>query len=186
MTTKAGARAAVTGVLSGAGGPIAGASVCVWVREIADGAAKTFDGSALTDAKGRFRYALPTGPSQTIWVTSADNSKVTARLHLYVHANVELRPAHSTLRDGQTLALGGHLSKPMPRSGAIVVLQVWRGYWYSFEVVHSNAQGAFEGSWRFVNTSGSVDYKMRAVLEAQPSYPYMTSSSHVVVIHVAG
>ncbi|MGH2869443.1 MAG: ricin-type beta-trefoil lectin domain protein [Solirubrobacteraceae bacterium] len=189
LTTRLSQRVIITGTLkAGDGAPVAGAPVCVVARADQPGASQSVYAIVSTDATGRFSYALPAGPSRSIWLVGDGSSgAISSQVQVRVRARVSLGPAAPRVRNHETLVLRGRVPAPIPPGGVLVVAQVWRGsFWQPFAFVHSRPDGSFSTKWHFTNTPSTTDYRMRVVAAEQASYPYATGRSRTVVVHVTG
>src|SRR5207237_786615 len=93
------------------------------------------------------------------------------------HAHVTLRVSRSRLRNGEVLTMRGRIPTPIPSTGAIVLLQGWKGgKWVLFgELSRARRNGRFSRGYRFEYTSGVQHYRLRALVPRQYGYPYATS-----------
>jgi hypothetical protein len=187
-TVRHGRNAAIAGTLTdAAGGPVAGAPVCIVARTRATGSAPYVAGSVQTDSVGGFTAVLPAGPSRRIELVSRSPLGVgVASLLLAVRPHVTLRAGRTHLRNHQALVMHGALSRPVPSLGAVVLLQVRRGgRWQTFEATRSSAKGRFAARYRFEHTSSRATYRMRAEVPQQSSYGYATGWSRAIAVRVA-
>jgi hypothetical protein len=108
-----------------------------------------------------------------------DTVHVTVRVPVRVHVN------RFHLRNGHTMTWSGHLPHPVP-SGLLAVMQVWRGYWQTFEQIHVERSGDWSGSYRFQFTSGVQVYEFRLLVPRQSGYPYAQGHSRAFKVSVVG
>ena len=191
LELRHGKRATSSGRLTTSQGvPIAEASLVV------DGQARSGGpfarvGTAKTDAQGRFRFAIPAGPSRTVRYRYEGTNTVRAAeaaLSTKVRAAARLKVDRRRLRNGQAVRFSGRLlGKPIPVEGKLVALQakVGRG-WRTFANPRANAKGVFKHRYRFTATTGVRRYAFRAVVAREAAYPYEAGRSPVVRVTVRG
>jgi hypothetical protein len=186
-----GKRAPSSGRLGTAqGAPIANAPIAV------DGQARSGGpfvklGVVRTDARGNFRFTVPSGPSRTIRYRYEGTNVVqsaAAQLTTKVNAAARLKVDRRRLRNGQAVRFTGRLlGKPIPKVGKLVALQakVGRG-WRTFATPRANKKGIFKHRYRFTATTGKRRYKFRAVVEREDAYPYEAGVSRIAQVIVRG
>jgi hypothetical protein len=176
-------RGAVTGA-SGAG--VAGVGVCLVGQDDIAGAPMRLLGSTVTGAGGTFTLPVPAGPSRTLWAVGDGTATVlSSTLHVYGRTRVTVRVNRRHLRNGQWLVLRGSVPGPIPAGGVLMAIEVWRGnYWETFRNVRTGARGRYKARYHFQFTTAPTPYRMRVVVPAQPSYPYLGAASRSIVIHV--
>ncbi len=144
-----------------------------------------------TGADGRFTVRVPRGvSSRTIRLAYRAHlgdalPAVTRTLGLTVRAGVKLRVSPPRTSVGHSIHFTGTLAgRPIPRDGKQVVLEARSpgGSWIEFDVVRTNRKGRYRDSYTF-KFPGPVDYRFRAVSEAEADYPYATGASNVVRVH---
>jgi 5-hydroxyisourate hydrolase-like protein (transthyretin family) len=184
LTTSYGKRVRLTGrLVTPAGGPVAGASLCLVTQEGRADAPLRQAGSVTTNADGRFSYVVGKGPSRRItFVHRVAEGAVVGSAVLRVRAPVRLSGSRRSLRNGDTLKLRGRLgAPPYPARGALVELQAKRtSGWQTFGTTRTDRSGRFRYDYTFTRTVGATVYKMRARVPEQPSYPYATGGSRTV------
>ncbi|MDW5597416.1 carboxypeptidase-like regulatory domain-containing protein [Conexibacter stalactiti] len=190
VTTPYGRRVRVTGRLTTpSGAPVAGVPLCAVSQDAIANAPLRQIGSVTTDGDGRFSLVVAKGPSRRItFVHRVADGAVADSVVVRARARVELRGAHRSLRNGDTLRLRGRLGAgPYPASGALVELQTKRtGGWQTFGTTRTDRSGRFDYDYTFTRTVGTQKYVMRARVAQQPSYPYATGGSKPVRIFVYG
>lgn len=191
LKLRYGRRSASSGRLTTArGAPIAGAHVVVDGQARSGGAFARI-GTARTDAQGKFRFAIPAGPSRTIRYRYEGTDTVlpaSAALTTKVAAAARLKVDRRRLRNGQAVRFSGRLlGGPVPAAGKLVALQakVGRG-WRTFATPRANAKGIFRHRYRFLATTGLRHYEFRAVVAREAAYPYEKGVSPVVRVTVRG
>ncbi len=174
-----------------AGHAIAGALIDVSLVPTAAGAAPLMLPGAHTDAAGRFTLALPRGvPSGAVRLGYrshlGDTVPVATRtLALSVRAGVLLHVSPTVSAAGHTIHFSGRLQGgPVPAGGKQLVLEARSrgGHWIEFDVVRSDAHGAFHASYRF-RFPGPIAYGFRVLCGYEADYPYLAGASNVVVVH---
>jgi hypothetical protein len=182
-----GARRRVHGRLVTADGkPVPGVGFCVGEQRSERGPVRPV-GLVVSDAHGRFGYTIGRGPSRRFWfVHSAGGSSTASSVVLRVRAPVRLGASSRSLRNGQSLVLRGRLRGVRGRS-LLVEIQVWQnGRWETKDTRRTGRGGRFRWSYRFVRTFGTLTYRFRARVSAQPGLPFSTGASRVVGVRVSG
>ena len=188
LTSAYGRAHAVIGRLTGPGGlPIAGARIDVSSTPAYAGARAAALASPLTGPEGRFELQLPADiSSRTLRFAYSDASDsppvVTRTLTLRVRAALTLRVAPRSASVGRSIYFSGRLrGAPVPKGGKLLVLEARSpgGPWLEFDVIRSEAHGAYHASYRF-KFPGPAYYQFRVLCEAEADYPFATGSSSVV------
>lgn len=173
------------------GAPIAGARIDCTTTPSYQGAHASGGACARTDALGRFTIGVGRGAgSRTIVLAYRAHlgdtlPAATRTLGLGVRAGVRLRVSPHVTSVGHTIHFTGRLlGGPIPRGGKQVLLEARSpgGPWIEFDVVRSDRRGRYRDSYTF-KFPGPVDYRFRAVCEAEADYPYATGPSNVVRVH---
>jgi 5-hydroxyisourate hydrolase-like protein (transthyretin family) len=188
VTVGYGERVRIVGRLTRTDGtPVAGAPMCVAEKRVGQ-ASRNVSTGPTTDADGRFSYRLERGPSRAVWIVHRVSGAAAAkRLKLAVRPRVSFRPAGRSLRNGDRLSFRGRISGPVPKRGVLVQIQVDRGdHWQTFTSGRANSRGRFTASYRFSRTLGVANYRLRAHVPGQGSYPYAAGSSRPAVVRVDG
>jgi len=186
-----GRRASIDGLLASASGePIARAHVAVLER------VRTASGwRALTelrsDARGRFSFGVPPGPSRSIRFTWGGTPLVkpaTGELTMLVPATSAIAVDHRTVRNGDAVAFTGRLAGgPIPDGGKLIDLQAYyRGGWRTFATPRTDARGRWAYRYRFGATRGTVRYRFRARIRREAAYPYELGYSRRIRVTVRG
>jgi hypothetical protein len=188
LTSAYGDAHTVIGRLTGPGGvPITGARIDVLATPAYAGSRVAALASPLTGPEGRFELQLPADTSSRTlrFEYSSDMDSppvVTKTLTLSVRAGVRLSIAPRTASVGRSIYFSGRLrGGPIPRGGKLLVLEARSpgGSWLEFDVIRSNARGAYHASYRF-KFPGPAYYQFRVLCEAEADYPFATGSSRVV------
>jgi hypothetical protein len=179
------------GLIDETGRPITAAELQVLTREVRSGSEWRLAPGVTTGADGRALVRLAAGPSRRVRIeyrvhTGDARAVVADEVRLDVRAGVTLkiRPRH--LHGGRTIGLRGRLlAAPATRLGKVITLQAReRGRWRDFKSTRTRRTGRFATRYRF--TSGARGtFPIRAVAQADASYPYATGRSHAVRVHVA-
>jgi hypothetical protein len=165
-------------VVASTGGHIAGAAVAVSARTVAgEPAGESF---VLTDAKGRFAFKVPRGPSRKIRFAYGDSGQTVS---VIVPAPVRLRTNRKNVRNGKRVAFLGSVSGA-GRARTRVELQARaNGKWIPFRTV-ALRNGRFRAKYRFTRTFVTQRYRFRAVIHDDPDFPYAPGRSRVVKVLV--
>ena len=143
-----------------------------------------------TDARGRFSYRVPAGPSRTLRFAYRSGSEATFRcskpLAVNVRARVSLSASPRSVVSGSRVRFSGRLrGGHVPRNGKVVELQAFeRGRWRTFRTVRSNRKGAFSYRYRFSFRAAGVTFPVRARVRADAGYPFALGTSNRVRVRV--
>jgi hypothetical protein len=130
-----------------------------------------------TDAQGRFRTTIPTGPSRQLRfayrpTTTDPEPAATATVSLKVSGRISLRLSHRRLRNGKTLVYRGRLTG-MGAGRRIVQVRALAGRrWLYVCVTRTDRRGRFTCRHRFRTITRPVTFTFRAVVPRQAGYPY--------------
>jgi hypothetical protein len=181
--------ATVSGHLLDAGGSgVAGARVCVATRVRLDGRTETVAARPTTGSGGRFAVDLPAGPNREVRVAYWPDAKAAVERFLNLETRADpwlrLRPRRE-LHNGDRLHFRVRIPAPS-KADRDVHLQVRSGgHWLGLRDGRTNANGVWRTGYRFHATTGRRRYAFRALVPAQPGYPYVAGRSrikHQVVI----
>jgi hypothetical protein len=184
LTRRKGRGARVAGTIAGAG---AGTTVFLIGRAIRAGARDRVVARALTAADGSFRLRVPRGVSRRL--RAGHRVRPTDPL-LACSRALELRtPARARLRarslPGRVRLTGRLLGGHVPARGKTVELQAFeRGRWRTFESVRANRRGRFKARYRFSASSAGRQFRMRARIRPEATYPFALGHSRVVRVRV--
>ena len=189
VTSAFGAAHTVQGRLTTAGGrPIANALIDISLMPAAAGAHPQALPAARTGADGSFALALartiPGGALRLGYRSHLGDALpvATRTLTLSVRAALRLRIAPRVSAVGRTIHFSGRLlGAPLPPGGKQLVLEARSpgGHWIEFNVIRSDARGAFHAGYRF-RLPGPASYSFRALSNAEADYPYLAGASNVV------
>jgi hypothetical protein len=168
---------------------VAGARVCVATRIRMKGAVERIAATPLTDARGRFRVDLRTGPSREVRVAYWPSARAALERHLDLSVRVRprlvLRPRHP-LHNGDRVRFKARLPGPYA-AGRRVRIQVHAGRrWLDLRQGHTGSRGIYRARYRFHATTGRRRYAFRAAVPKQSGYPYEAGRSRVKRITVIG
>lgn len=173
-----GAGTALRGGLLGARGEgVPDAALCVFSRVVTE-AAPQFIGVSLTDAEGRYRFAVPVGPSRELTVTyRGGHRELTSSAHVATRVKPSFAVRRKVVRNKGVAHFVGHVPGPN-NDDVVVVLQVKRGDgWLAFRRYKTRDGGRFTVGYRFTRTDRPTLYLMRAQVRAQGGYPYLQGTS---------
>jgi len=170
--------------------PLAGQAVAVEETSRAAGSSPTVVGTVTTDAKGRFAYRAPAGPSRRVRFVFAGVSgfaPLTRTAQLRVRASSTIHASPRTLRgDGRVRFSGrlGLLGANVPRSGKLVDLQAFDGgRWRTFATARARgSKGSWSSTYRFAGQPGR--YPVRLRIRREDVFPYDLGYSRSVVVRV--
>jgi hypothetical protein len=171
-----------------AGRAIAGALIDVSLTPAAAGTQPLALPGAHTDSAGRFTLTLPrSAPSGALRLGYrshlGDTLPVATRtLALSVRAGVQLHIVPRISAAGHTIHFSGRLlGGPVPPGGKQLILEARSPgtRWIEFNVIRSDAHGAFHASYRF-RLPGPVSYSFRVLCPYEADYPFLAGASNVV------
>jgi hypothetical protein len=165
------------GRLTGAGGAVANAPICVFSRVITD-SAREFLGLAVSGADGGYRFAIPAGASRELSVLYRSGQReVGGRASVETIVRPTFKVRKKIVRNKHFARFTGRLPGP-DNNNVIVVLQVRRGKgWLAFRRYRTREGGWFRVGYRFNRTDIPTKYIMRAQVRAQAGYPYLQGNS---------
>ncbi len=176
-------------LLDGGGQAVPGARACVATRIRIHGAAERVAAAPLTDAEGRFRARIPSGPSREVrvayWPSTATALERYLRLDVPARPRMWLRPRHA-IENGSRVRF--HVRLPGPASERRRVrIQAREGrHWLQLRSGLTDARGVYRARYRFHATTGRRSYRFRAVVPKQRGYPYEAGKSKVKRVTVIG
>ena len=154
-----------------------------------DGVAERVVAAPLSDAEGRFRAAVPSGPSREVrvayWPSTARAVQRYLDLDVPARPRLRLRP-RDAIENGSQVRF--HVRLPGPASGRRRVrIQAHAGRrWLELRGGLTGAHGVYRARYRFHATTGRRTYGFRAVVPKQHGYPYEAGKSKVKRITVIG
>jgi hypothetical protein len=169
---------ALRGRLLGAGGAgVPDAPLCVFSRVVTD-AGSQFLGISLTGAGGRYRFAVPAGPSREVTVAyRPDHREIASRAQIATRVRPRFGVRRKIVRNEGVARFVGRIPGPHNDS-VVVVLQVKRGDgWLAFRRYRTRRGGRFTVGYRFTRTDRPTLYIMRAQVRSQGGYPYLQGTS---------
>jgi hypothetical protein len=184
-------RAVFSGTLKTRDGvALAGQAVAVEQTSRAAGSSPTVVATVTTDAKGRFTYRAPRGPSRRLRLiyAGADGlAPLTRTAQLRVRATSSIRASRATLRGGGRVTFSGRLGlrgATVPRSGKLVDLQAFDGgRWRTFATARARgSKGRWSSSYRFGGSPGR--YPVRLRIRREDVFPYDLGYSRSVIVRV--
>jgi hypothetical protein len=183
--------AIVTGrLLDRRGRGVWSARVCVATLVRLPGLAELVAAAPLTDADGRFRTTIPSGPSREVriayWASTATAVERYRHLDVPARPRLRLRPNHP-IANGDRIRFRVRL--PGPANGRRRVrIQVRTGHrrWLQLREGLTAAGGIYRARYRFHATTGRQTYAFRALVPKQEGYPYESGRSRVKRATVIG
>jgi hypothetical protein len=159
-------------------------------RVRADGTPRTELGRVLTGRGGRFRIAVPPGPSRIVSVISPGIGGLQGArrdLNLRVPWSSTLRIRPRSLAPGGRMRLSGRLrlrGMRLPRSGKRVELQAFdRGRWRVFATTRAfGRRGRWRASYQFGTLGGT--YRIRVRIPYEGTLPFDRGYSRPVTVRV--
>lgn len=186
LVVKQGEGSALSGRLTGAGGGVTGAALCVFSKVITDQEPE-FLGIAMTAENGAYRFALPAGPSRELTVAyRPDQRELQSKATLLTRVRPSFALARKVVRNGRLARFSGEIPGPH-NDGVVVVLQVRSGKgWRAFRRYRTRSNGHFAMHYRFTKTTTPTTYEMRAqVRTLRTEYPYLPGNSRTLPLQVA-
>ena len=162
------------------------------LSQVADGSApQRLLATVRTSRTGRFSFLVRRGPSRTVIVRYGGTGQirgVTHQMHLNVRAATSIRPDRHRVVNGEDVRFFGRIrTGRIPSKGKLVEMQVFvRGKWRTFATTRAGRRGTWRYQYRFDGTRGTQDYRFRAKLPPEASYPFAPGVSHVVQVRVSG
>lgn len=172
-----------------AGNPISGATVQVY-SHISEGE-EALVGTLTTGAHGHFAYGLDARASQAlrfVFPGSAVRLPAEDKVAVLVSAHSTFEVSRSHVLNGQSVLFSGRVQgRPLPARGKFIELQVWLSdEWSTFRTIHSKADGSWRIPYPFKRVCDVQNFKFRARLPAEGSYPLETGLSQVLAVRVKG
>jgi hypothetical protein len=181
----------ITGTLTTqeSGYPVRNAQVDVVVHVARQGARGSIAGAVRTDERGRFRFAIPVGPSRIysfghrLSLSDTTYAQVT-HVAVPIAPEVGLRASATRVRRGATVALSGTVVGADRGSRKLVQLQVRHGRaWTTFATTRLR-NGRFAYRQRFTRTIKATRYRVRARVERDANWPLATGRSRALTVTV--
>ncbi len=174
----------VEGTVRGAGGPLAGAAVCVFDRVVTD-PSRDFVGIAMTDSDGHYRFPVPAGPSREVIASyRGDHRQIEAAATVLTRIEPTLALRKATVHNKHQAVFYGDIPGPH-NDNVTVVLQVRSGKgWRAFRRYRTREGGHFVVPYRFTQTHRPTTYEMRAQVRKTVGLPYEPGNSRTIKLRV--
>jgi hypothetical protein len=184
QVVKQGTGSVLRGRVSGPGGGVAGASVCVFARVVTD-LGRELLGFAVSGPDGGYRFALGAGPSREVEARyRSGHREASARAELDTRVRPTLKARSVVVADKHYARFFGRLPGP-DNDRVVVVLQVKQGKgWRVFRRYRTRSDGRYRLLYRFGRTASPATYLMRAQVRRQAGYPYLPGNSRRLRLHV--
>jgi len=165
------------GRLTGAGGGVADASLCVFSRVVTKDS-RDFLGVAVTGSDGDYQFAIPAGASREVGVAYRSGSReVSSRATLKTIVHPTFKVYKKVVRNKSSAKFLGSIPGP-DNNDVLVVLQVKRGKgWLAFRRYRTREGGLFTVPYKFNKTNVATKYLMRVQVREQSGYPYSQGNS---------
>jgi hypothetical protein len=172
------------------GVPVAEQPIAVEQTPRTPGASPAIAATVTTDAKGRFAYHAPAGPSRRLQFVFAGTSGLAPlrrTAHMRVRASSTIHASPRVLRGGGRVRFSGRLGlrgAAAPRSGKLVELQAYDGgRWRTFATARARgSKGAWRSSYTFAGRPGR--YPVRVRIRREAVFPYDLGYSRSVAVRV--
>ena len=188
-TVRYGQRRTIEGRLTAPDGqPIAAAVLDLTAQAARPASATRAIGTVVTDRDGRFKVQAPRGSSRTVRIgyrayTLDDAPAATATLNLNVKAALSLTVTPKRVRNGSVATFRGRLRGGPGQFGTQVTIYALGGRRaIPVETVPADRRGRYRYRYRFRTIAGSTRFSFRAVVKAQPNYPYARGASSTVSV----
>ncbi len=165
------------GRLTGSGGGVPDASVCVFSRVLTDQGGE-FLGIAVTGADGGYGFSVPAGPSRELSAAyRPGHREVTSSTQVATRVKPSLKARSRVVHNKGFAHFIGQIPGPH-NDRVVVVLQVKRGEgWLTFRRYRTRDDGRFAVAYRFNRTDRATLFLMRAQVRSQAGYPYLQGTS---------
>jgi hypothetical protein len=154
-----------------------------------DGAAERVAAVPLTDAEGRFRARIPSGPSREVrvayWPSTAGAVERYLRIDVPARPRMRLRPRHA-IENGSRVRFQVRLRGPASEHRRVRIQARSGVRWLDLRSGVTGAHGVYRARYRFHATTGRRSYRFRAVVPKQHGYPYEAGKSNVKRVTVIG
>ena len=159
------------GRLTGDGGAVANASICVFSRVVTDNA-REFLGLAVTGPDGAYSFGVPAGASRELsTIYRSGHREVSSGASIQTIVRPEFKAYRKVVYNKRSARFSGTIPGP-DNERVVVVLQVKRGKgWLAFHRSRTRAGGRFTLPYRFTRTDVPTKYLMRAQVRTQAGYP---------------
>lgn len=196
ITVGYGEATVVSGQLTtSAGGPVAGAALCIEERLLGAGAEARDRvvlpriGFATTDDAGHYAYRLPAGPNrEAVFAYRHAGLWLTQDVRYLAHTKPTLRRAPRRVLSKGLVRFWGKLPGPYA-GGRVVILQgtvPGATRWFNVRYATTDQNGRFRFSYRFRATFWPATFVFRAVAPRQAGYPWLEGHGRPVSVRVRG
>jgi hypothetical protein len=179
-----GSGSTLRGKISGPGGGLANAALCVFSR-VTTHSSREFLGVALSGSDGTYQFAVPAGPSRELTALYRSGAREVA-----AHATIQtvVHPTFTAYRkvvyNKRYAQFTGSIPGP-DNDQVVVVLQVKRGNgWLAFHRYRTREDGRFTLVYRFSRTDVPTKYLMRAQVRGGGAYAYLPGNSSLLTLIV--
>lgn len=172
-----------------AGHPLAEAKLLVYSRR-REGR-EQLDGTATTNARGRFIYTVEARSSRRFRFVYPGTATIlpvedTANLLVEATSTFTIKPKR-VLNGGSVVFSGRVRGRPLPEAGKLIELQVqFAEEWQTFRTIHSEPDGRWRIPYRFRRTCGVKRFRFRVHLPGEAIYPLEPSNSEARTVRVRG
>jgi hypothetical protein len=192
IKVKWGAKRKITGTLLAPNRqPIVGAKLEVHQTPQLMGSAAQSLGQVVTDAKGRFSYALPAGVSRTIrfgykHILEASTYSQTTEVNVQVTPKVTMKADRKSLRNKHAVTFKGKITGAPAGVRKIVEFQALDGKkWRTFASTRvAKKGGTFKYRYRFTRTTRPTNYQFRAIVRAEKGWPFASGQTKPIKVKV--
>ncbi len=167
----------LAGRLTGPGGGVEGAPVCVFSRVLTE-AKREFLGIAVSGQGGAWRFAVPPGASRELDASYRfGHREVQARALLQTVVHPTFKVTKKVVYNKHRAKFTGRLPGP-DNNEVLVVAQVKRGEgWLAFHRYRTRSNGEVTLSYKFNKTLEPTEYEIRLQVRSQSGYPYEEGDS---------
>lgn len=188
VTVKYNHAAKVRGsLLSAAGTPVPGATLCVKESVLNTFHRVKGEGVLTTDSKGHYSYEIKGGPNRELLIGYRhDAAQIADSLHYLAHARPTLRASTQKLRNGEKVKFLGQLPGPnaVERTAILQASAPGSHRWLTIRKAVSGKGGFIITGYRFSNTTTATTYLFRLVAPRQKNYAWEEGASKPVRIRV--
>lgn len=173
----------VRGSLSGAGGPVANAALCVFGRVITD-EPREYLGTAMTGADGSYNFALPAGPSREVTTMyRGDQRQIAARATIHTRVKPTLKLGRKVVHNHHYATFSGEIPGPH-NDKVVVVVQVKHGKGWRAVRRYRTRNGHYNLKYLFTQTDSATVYVLRTQVRETAGYPFVQGNSRPVRLRV--
>lgn len=172
-----------------AGHPLADAKVLVYSRP--KEGTEQLEGTATTDADGRFSYTVEARASHSSRFVYPGTATIlpgedSATLLVKGTSSFSVKPKR--VLNGNSVTFSGSVKgRPLPEAGKLLELQVrFTSGWQTFRTVRSEADGSWHIPYLFDRTCGEQRFDFRAHLAAEAGWPLEAGNSRTLTVRVKG